>query len=404
MNEMQLIECRKIKSPRGDTLKQATLQYLEASIRAEGLLNPIVVRPDPEKVGHYLIVAGRHRYHVKSKVLKEDVIEARVFADMGEAEAELATLAENLCRNHLSGAKRTQLIQKWQGLYREKYPELVGKRAGGTARARKAASRPDPEGDPAPPAGDEAATVTVTDAEKPEPEAAPATDRPPTFSEHASDVLGVSKSTIEREVRLANRFDADELEVFEQMQVGRLDQLAIADIDDASLRSQVVALVASGMEPVDAIREVTGLTEIKAKNGTVKSTEPEPRARPGEDGRPDEALSDDEWFEAHCGTLRDLLAKAGNPGLAKFRSDAILFRQVAEARHAFRKKVKKAVKAAQDGRVIGPFFVTINRLISFAHPKDWFICDGCGGAGSRDAHECKGCMGGGYRLRTEKYL
>ena len=53
---------------------------LAASIKAEGLYNPIVVRPNPDKPGRYILVQGRHRLFAVKKVLKEQSIRCTVLA------------------------------------------------------------------------------------------------------------------------------------------------------------------------------------------------------------------------------------------------------------------------------------------------------------------------------------
>jgi ParB family transcriptional regulator, chromosome partitioning protein len=61
----------RMRKPRPDVVDE-----LAASIATEGLLQPIVVRPDPKKAG-FLLVAGWHRLEAKRK-LKHETIECRV--------------------------------------------------------------------------------------------------------------------------------------------------------------------------------------------------------------------------------------------------------------------------------------------------------------------------------------
>ena len=91
----------------------------------------MVVRPDPESPGYYQIVQGRHRYYVVAKMMKEEVIACRVFEDMSEEEAELATLSENACRTN---AKPTDRLSD--------AAEVAGGATGNTSRTSKGGRRP----------------------------------------------------------------------------------------------------------------------------------------------------------------------------------------------------------------------------------------------------------------------
>src|SRR5581483_2483239 len=222
MVEMQLIPCKQIRVPKGAKLSDTTIQHLHDSIRTEGMYNPIVLRPDPEHPGDYLVVQGKHRLHVKSKLLNEDLIEARVFPDMDAAEADLATMTENACRNAPSGNKRLLLIQQWQEVFRKKYPDLIGKRAGGKARgqqraeARKAADG-EPStghGEPCTGAGEPADEGLAAEAP---PAGAGGEKRPATFIERVAASTGQSTSSAKRDIRIANGFTQEQLNLLDPL-------------------------------------------------------------------------------------------------------------------------------------------------------------------------------------------
>ena len=134
--DITFVEVKKIKSAKSGKkgLAQTILDQLYDSISKEGLFNPIVVRPDPESAGSYKIVQGEHRFYVVSKMMKDEVIACRIFSDMSEEEAELATLTENACRTNAKPNDRLLLIRKWQEVYRRYFPQLEGRKASGNSR------------------------------------------------------------------------------------------------------------------------------------------------------------------------------------------------------------------------------------------------------------------------------
>ena len=84
--------------------------------------------------GYYKIVPGEHRYYVVAKMMKEEAIACRVFADMSDEEAELALLSENACRTNAKPTDRLLLLRKWQEVYQKHFPHLEGKKASGNSR------------------------------------------------------------------------------------------------------------------------------------------------------------------------------------------------------------------------------------------------------------------------------
>ena len=76
---------------------ESALEELAASITTHGLLQPITVRRDPRKKGHFIVVAGERRYRAFG-LLEKETIPAVVTANNHD---ELA-LIENLQREDLS--------------------------------------------------------------------------------------------------------------------------------------------------------------------------------------------------------------------------------------------------------------------------------------------------------------
>jgi hypothetical protein len=415
MIEPQMILCKKIRIPKGAKLHDATLQQLEDSIKAEGMYNPIILRPDPEHPGDYLIVQGRHRFTVVSKKLKQELIEAKVFADMDREEADLAAMTENACRHAPNGTKRLLLIQEWQEAFRKKYPDLIGRKASGKASGSSRSRKAEAEATTATEAGagesnnghsDHCSTGEAQATEAVADEAKQGEGRQSTFRERLASSTGQSESSVTRDIRIANGFTKEQLEVLEPLNVAKLDLLAIISVtkDNENERAEIVNLVCSGMPVAEAIREVTGQTEVKDVAGRTKESDTAEGAEAKKAEAKGTELPDDEWFETYCGQFAKLLGKP-----EKYKTDAILFRMVSDARAAFRKKVKKPFAKARDrvkgSQNVGPFFFLLHRLLNASHPKDWLYCDACKGKGSNEnGGPCKKCGEAGYFIKTEKYV
>lgn len=85
---------------------QAEMEGLMASIRAKGLLQPILVRPLEN--GLYEIVAGERRYRAAKQVYGDDYDIPVLIREMDEREAEAAALAENVARAKMSPTEEAE--------------------------------------------------------------------------------------------------------------------------------------------------------------------------------------------------------------------------------------------------------------------------------------------------------
>jgi ParB family chromosome partitioning protein len=111
---------------------------LAESMKAQGLLQPIVLRPASEDFRDgYLLVAGRHRYEAAC-LLKWESIRATIFADMAADTAELAEIDENLIRADLSPAERALHMGERKRLYEKLHPDT---QHGAIGRGRKKSSQ-----------------------------------------------------------------------------------------------------------------------------------------------------------------------------------------------------------------------------------------------------------------------
>lgn len=394
--ESRNVLCKSIewlKNPAGDrTFKKEFAVNMAQDIEIRGLLNPITVRPHPDKPEHYIGVAGRHRWYAVAKVLKSDLIEARIAAEMTSEDADMATTVENLWRSELTPAQHIRALKKWHADYAARNPSESESRgaAGGAANkarieAEKAASAIGHDA-----AGGDGASLS-------DPPIEPSKPKPAGFSDMVAAATGKSPATAKREIRFAKMFSEEELETFEQMQVSREDMGAVAKVNDKAQRSEICVLIASGVEPKDAITKVTGDAAPAGPSG-----KPAAEAKAAAKAEKQPELTDDEWYELQCSEKAAQLADT-----TKFKADAILFRAVSTARHAFRAKTKNPFAVTKDAGEGGFFFWLVRRFLNVAHPKDWYICGDCAGQCKTVTEEgeeipCKRCYGGGYQLKVEE--
>ncbi len=404
--EIREIPCNLIVFPKPNkeerTFSKDFAGSLANAIRQEGQLVSILVIPNPEKPGYFIGVDGNHRLVAISKFLKRETIKATVLEGVDEDDAGIIRISANLWRNPLEKSQRLVSIQKWWDHYKNKNPDKVGRGNAGSAAAakkREEAKQQADEGQQAEAAPESEATegpkcIVHLGPEGQGAEAAEPSKEPANFPELVAATTGVSIDKAKRLAKLARTFNADQLEVLEQMQVSQTDMLTIAKIKDDADRGAVVNLVASGMEPAEATREVLKDAAPKPANGAEK-----PKKEPGESD-----LSDDEWFATYCGKKAEMLAEDRREG---YRGQALLFRRCCDKRHAFRTGIKKHLEEAKKKGLIGALYAAFNRAISISHPKDWLLCGDCRGTGKDDkGHKCQGagCLGNGFIVKTETLI
>jgi hypothetical protein len=239
----------------------------------------------------------------------------------------------------------------------------------------------------------ELATVHVEVTSESEPE-----KKTPTFREHVKAVTCISNATLSRDLKINDNLTEEQFSCLDAVQCTKLGMLKIIDsTKDLGKRGEIVSLVASGVEVENAIADVLGVTTTKDVAGRVKEV--------GDvTVKADAELSDEEWFLKECGTFSDLLSDHD-----QYKADAILYRQIDEARHKFRKSVKNIIeqyKQGRQGKNVGWFFLSLYQILNISHPKDWLMCGDCGGKGSLpgSTEPCKACGGSCYKTKTERYV
>ncbi len=106
----------------------AALAELAQSIREHGIIQPLIVRPHPEKAGQYQIVAGERRWRAAQEARIHDV--PVLIREIGDAEALQVAIIENIQRADLNPMEEAQSYRTLMdnfGHTQEKLAEALGK-------------------------------------------------------------------------------------------------------------------------------------------------------------------------------------------------------------------------------------------------------------------------------------
>ena len=129
--------------PRGPVM-DSDLSELAASIRAQGLLQPLLVRPHPQLPGRYQIIAGERRWRA-SKLAGLSEVPCFIRA-MPDADASAAALVENLQRQDLNPIEEAQGFRRLLddfGLTQEELGKAIGKSRSHVANCLRLLALPD---------------------------------------------------------------------------------------------------------------------------------------------------------------------------------------------------------------------------------------------------------------------
>ena len=128
--------------PRGP-IDPASLEDLVQSVRSQGILQPLLVRPAPSGDGVYQIIAGERRWRAAQEAgLAEVPVHVRALSD---TDAMAASLVENLQRQDLDAIEEAEgyrrLLQEF-GLTQEQLGTAVGKSRSHVANAMRLLTLP----------------------------------------------------------------------------------------------------------------------------------------------------------------------------------------------------------------------------------------------------------------------
>ena len=109
-------------------MDDGALEELAASIAQRGILQPLLVRPHPEKPGAYQIIAGERRWRAAQLARLHDV--PVLVRDLSDADAMAAGLVENLQRADLNALEEAAGYQRLLDEFKmtqEQLAEAIGK-------------------------------------------------------------------------------------------------------------------------------------------------------------------------------------------------------------------------------------------------------------------------------------
>ena len=120
------------------------LESLAASIRARGVVQPLIVRPDPEAPGAFQIVAGERRWRAAQRAQLHEL--PVIVREMSDIEVLEVAIVENIQRADLNpieeAAGFAQLVERF-GHTQEQLGEALGKSRSYIANALRLLTLPD---------------------------------------------------------------------------------------------------------------------------------------------------------------------------------------------------------------------------------------------------------------------
>jgi ParB family chromosome partitioning protein len=106
------------------TFDEAELAELEASVRASGVLQPILVRPSPRTEGEFEIVAGERRWRAAQRAGLASV--PALVRTLGDDEAYTVAIVENVQRSDLNPIEEARAYSALMGRMHRTQEELAG--------------------------------------------------------------------------------------------------------------------------------------------------------------------------------------------------------------------------------------------------------------------------------------
>jgi len=123
---------------------ETALAELAASIREKGILQPLLVRADPNAAGRYEIIAGERRWRAAQRAQIHDV--PVLIRELSDEEVLEVALIENLQRQDLSPMEESRGYQRLMEEFthtQEEIAEIVGKSRAHVANMLRLLSLPD---------------------------------------------------------------------------------------------------------------------------------------------------------------------------------------------------------------------------------------------------------------------
>ncbi len=340
---------------------------LAEEIEIDGLLSfPVLERRND---GKYEVRDGRHRIYACRDVLGWQKIPCRVLSDVSADMRESIKLAANLFRKPLEDAQSRRAIGQLFKLYEKRCPATTEK-----GRRRHG------EG----------------------------------FAKVLERILGISQGHAQRVATTAEHMPKDKFDALDDAGVPPTQIDQVAAIKEPEAIDETVKLIASGVNPKEAVRRGKKVKAEKqaaaAKQPASPSAPAEPKSERGRRLPAPSDLTDEEWLNENCANILRLLRHK-----SAFKADAIVYRRAGDTLIKFRGAMKKIVAEGKSQTGNGGFFGAMSRLIRASHPSEWLVCGQCKGTGTVEAakdetlpggitrKQCDMCFGAAYRLKLEDY-
>jgi ParB family transcriptional regulator, chromosome partitioning protein len=127
------------------SLRDADLQDLAASIREHGIIQPIILRPDPDRTGSYQIVAGERRWRAAQHAGLHAV--PAIVRELDDRKILELAIIENVQRVDLDPVEEahgyTQLVETF-GYTQEELARVIGKSRSHLANTMRLLALPEP--------------------------------------------------------------------------------------------------------------------------------------------------------------------------------------------------------------------------------------------------------------------
>lgn len=125
MRDIELVAIKADPQQPRKEFDEDALKELAESIKAHGLIQPIVLRPSPDKEGEYYIIAGERRFRavkmngattiraiVKKTLKPEEIGYVQMAENIKRANLSVVEIAEFICRQLGGGEKQTDVAEK----------------------------------------------------------------------------------------------------------------------------------------------------------------------------------------------------------------------------------------------------------------------------------------------------
>jgi hypothetical protein len=365
------------RSKKFDARDEKNQQLMDGMHKA-GLIKPIDVRKVQGK-DQYELIIGRRRYGA-AKALGWTTIRCLV-TDWPDEHLNFLIFAENLHRKHMSPAEEARAIKQILAEFERIFGPDPGKATGGRVRARTAHRNPETQSFVSESHTAEASTTDQQgeDQEQPAFPAAgnagsPQSDATRPHANILAEAIGKGHSQTYERIKIAEAFSDEELVVLGGEDLSQADLLALAQITDPIIRTQVVNLVLTGLPVAEALK-------------TLES----PASRQITEELRTAQLSDSQWLETYGSGIRDQLQDR-----TIYDREALLYRRTNDHRTEHRSRSKELVlKAKHTG--YGPYSNLLARTFWVDHPHEWLLCGECRGR-NVDQPNCSDCYGCGFKL------